>query len=139
MSGSFSKELIEASDVCELRNCLKEITKKYLFSNNEGIAKEILGRKVISELVKLYADGLFNIYEMDGNKKKFIKFDERTMKLISSDYLTVFKKTICCNDSFDNIEINGDNIYYILLLIADQISGMTDNYCLSLYRKLNGI
>lgn len=139
MSGSFSKELIETSDVCELRNCLKEITKKYLFSNNEVIAKEILGRKVISELVKLYADGLFKIYEMDGNKKKFIKFDERTMKLISSDYLTVFKKTIGCNDSFDNIEINGDNIYYILLLIADQISGMTDNYCLSLYRKLNGI
>lgn len=135
MDGSFSKELIVSSDVCELRNCLKEITEKYLFSNNEVIAKEIMGKKVISELVKLYADGLFKT----NDKKSYIEFDKRTMELISSDYLVVFKKAISCNDSFDNIEISGNNIYNILLLIADQISGMTDTYCLSLYRKLNAI
>lgn len=137
MNGKFKKELIKESDVCILRECLKQITKKYLFSNKEVILKELMGKKIISELVTLYADGLFKIKEK--NKKKYIEFDKRTIELISSDYLVVFRKTVKCSENFDNIEVTGNNIYYILLLIADQISGMTDTYCLSLYRKLHAI
>lgn len=135
MTGKFTKELIEVSGVNNLRECLKKITRKYLFSNNEVISKEIMGGKIISELVTLYGKGLFNV-EKDGTT---ISFDKRIMAMISSDYLEVFRKTINCNKDFKNIEINSNNIYYILLLIADQISGMTDTYCLSLYRKLNAI
>ena len=135
MTGKFTKELIEVSEVNNLRECLKKITRKYLFSNNEVISKEIMGGKIISELVTLYGKGLFNV-EKDGTT---ISFDKRIMAMISSDYLEVFRKTINCNKDFKDIEINSNNIYYILLLIADQISGMTDTYCLSLYRKLNAI
>ena len=137
MNGKLKKELIKESDVCILLECLKQITEKYLFSNKEVILKELMGKKIISELVTLYADGLFKIKEK--NKKKYIEFDKRTIELISSDYLVVFRKTVKCSENFDNIEVTGDNIYYILLLIADQISGMTDTYCLSLYRKLHAI
>lgn len=137
MEGSFKKELIEVSEAYRLRICLKEITNKYLFSNKEVISKEIMGKKVISALVKLYAEGLFNVYKNEN--KKCLKFDKRIKELISSDYLEVLKKQISCNDEFNNIEINSNNIYYILLLIADQIAGMTDTYCLSLFRKLNAI
>lgn len=137
MTGTFTQELIEVSDVNNLRKCLKKITEQYLFSNNEVISKELMGGKVISKLVSLYGEGLFTVIEKE--KKQYIAFDKRIKKMISSDYLVVFRKTINCNEEFDDIEINADNVYYILLLIADQISGMTDTYCLSLYRKLNAI
>lgn len=137
MNGTFNKELIVVSEAKELRECLKNITEKYLFSNKDVITKEIMGKKIISELVTLYADGLFKIRKT--NEKNYIKFDKRTKELISSDYLLVLKKRVKCSDNFDDIEVTGDNIYYILLLIADQISGMTDTYCLSLYRKLHAI
>ena len=29
--------------------------------------------------------------------------------------------------------------YYTFLLITDYVSGMTDSYCINLFRKLNGI
>lgn len=136
MNGKFKKELIKESDVCILRECLKQITKMYLFSNKEVILKEIMGKKIISELVTLYADSLFNI---DKDNPKVISFDKRIMELISTDYLVVFRKNTGCNEDYNNIQISQNTVYYILLLIADQISGMTDTYCLSLYRKLHAI
>ena len=136
MEGNFNKELMEVSDVHNLRKCLKEITKKYLFSNKEVILKEMMGKKIISELVTLYADGLFNI---DKDNPEVISFDKRIMELISTDYLVVFRKNTGCNEDYSNIQISQKTVYYILLLIADQISGMTDTYCLSLYRKLHAI
>lgn len=133
MTGKLTQEIIEVSEVKNLRECLKKITKKYLFSNNEVISKEIMGGKIISELVTLYGNGLF---VTENNK---ISFDNRIMKMIASDYLEIFRKNVNCNKEYNDIEINPDNVYYVLLLIADQISGMTDTYCLSLYRKLNAI
>lgn len=137
MTGNLKKDLVEISPVCELRNCLKNITEKYLFSNKNVITKELMGKELIEYLVKLYSDGLFQTTEKDG--KTYIKFDGRIKELIASDYLKVFKSFAKCGPNFDDIEISTNNIYYILLLIADQISGMTDTYCMSLYKKLNAI
>lgn len=68
MQGSFTKELIEVSEVYELRICLKKITEKYLFSNKEVISKEIMGKKVISALVELYAEGLINVHKKEDKQ-----------------------------------------------------------------------
>lgn len=131
MTGSFNKELLLNSQVKNLRKCLKEFAKKRLINDKEIVAKEITGKKVLSNLISFFEEGLLRI--VDGS----INFDERIASLISEEYLKIFLNKVQATD-YRNIPLTKVNIYYILLLITDQISGMTDSHCMTLYRKING-
>lgn len=127
--GEFEGEILEKTPYYKIREELKEITKEKIFKSKEIIEREILGYKVIRELLKVFVNA-----EMDiaNNGKNANTQSEKIEKLISDNY-----KYIC-----KNIEENGtDEIkkYNRLKLCVDFISGMTDNYALNLFKKINGL
>ncbi len=132
MTGTFNKELLINSDAKNLRRCLRAFAKDNLIHAKEIVEKEITGKKVINNLITFFEDGLLKIND------NHISFDDRVASLISEEYMLIFLQNVGA-ENYKAIPLNTKNVYYTLLLITDQISGMTDTHCIDLYRKINGI
>ncbi len=132
MEGNFNKELLLNSSAKYLRRCLKAFAKEKLINDKEIIEKEITGKKVLSNLISFFEDGLLQI------RNGCLCFDDRIASLISEEYLIIFLQRTRAKD-YKSISLTAENVYFTLLLITDQISGMTDTHCIDLYRKINGI
>lgn len=132
MNGTFNKELLLNSKAKNLRKCLKSFAKKHLINDKEIVSKEITGKKVISNLFATFEEGLLK--ENEG----YLCFDARIVSLLSEEFLEIFLNRVDSRD-YKKIPLTKESVYFTLLLIADQISGMTDSHCMALYKKLNGI
>lgn len=71
MQGNFNKELLINSDAKCLRRCLKAFAKEHLIHAKEIVEKEIMGKKIINNLMSTFEKGLLRI--KDGK----ICFDDR--------------------------------------------------------------
>lgn len=127
-----SKELLLNSSAKYLRRCLRAFAKENLINNKEIIEKEITGKRVLGNLISFFENGLLQI------KNGCLCFDDRIASLISEEYMIIFLQRTGSKD-YKSINLSAENVYFTLLLITDQISGMTDTHCIELYRKINGI
>lgn len=144
MSGTYNKELLLDSDAKYVRLALKDFSKEYLISNEDVVKTEVEGATVLKNLLDIFLSKLPDIENIVNftSSARFSETMEHDQILISSDFTEIFLKTV------DGL-IDGNHMsnrqkqrlvqYYYLLLVTDFISGMTDTYCISFYRKLNGI
>ncbi|PET72761.1 deoxyguanosinetriphosphate triphosphohydrolase [Priestia megaterium] len=132
MEGTFRGSLLDASTAKELAKKLERISIKYCYNDEEVLALELVGDRVISDLLHLFVDAVVNIEEDPKTKLK----KEKLFHLISKNFRHIQSLD---NSGLPNIEFENVSLYNRLLLVTDFISGMTDSYAVNLHQKLLGV
>lgn len=145
IDGKFGQELLLVSSAKDIRKTLKNLATEYILSDSEIQKTELAGASIIKYLLEYYLEALATDEFINYIKKKLsneeVKLDKRTDRIyntISVDYKNVFTESV--RKLLKQGETADKQIYYyIYLMITDYISCMTDNYCVDLYRRLQGI
>ena len=133
MNGEFGiTDLLEPDK--ELIKCLKKLTATYCFACDEVLTLEIVGERTIKELLNIFYDAIHtsNVEVIEDNSK----YEGKIYHLISDNYkyISTFDYKGKKQKSLKDV-----NEYEKTHLIVDFVSGMTDSYAVSLYKKLLGI
>ncbi|WP_082673016.1 deoxyguanosinetriphosphate triphosphohydrolase [Paenibacillus senegalimassiliensis] len=131
MEGTFEGDLLEKSSAKELKRILKNISIEYCYKNSEVLTLELVGDRVLTDLLNLFVNAVVNIDEKPKAKLR----EEKIYHLISAN----FKHIQTLKDGVPTLEIDQLSLYMRLLLVTDFISGMTDSYAVNLHQQLMGI
>lgn len=132
MLGNFEGGLLESSTAKDLGEILQKISRKYCYSDNEVLTLELVGDRVLSDLLTLFVNAVIKIDKSPKTKLK----KEKLFHLISENFRHIQSLD---NNGLPNIEFEDLPLYDRLLLITDFISGMTDSYAVNLHQKLLGV
>jgi dGTPase len=127
MLGEYPYELLYKSRAGSLAKACKKVALEHIYKSNEVLKREIMGRRVICDLMDLYWDG---VQEFE-TEKSLKGFKSKIFSQISSNYRHVFLDNL---QKADELKIPRD--YFKMQLITDQISGMTDTFAVNLHREL---
>jgi dGTPase len=136
MSGKYKGELVdnEKSKSNEEKKSIiekcKGITSKHVFTEHEVIKIEIMGKRIIHDLMDHFWDGIKHHPYNKEVRKKF-PFAFKAYSLLSNNYRTVFET------SYNQASTEEDRSYARLQLLADYICGMTDSFAKDLHSKLS--
>ncbi|MCP4510820.1 MAG: hypothetical protein GY826_31000 [Fuerstiella sp.] len=112
LDGSFIGSLIDRTPAATDYSAAKKISLQHVFNSERVLELEAAGYKAIQ--------GLMNILVTAALTDSASGFDLHIRKLT-------------------NLRIDGEqSIYQKLLACTDKVSGMTDRYCVELFRKLSG-
>jgi dGTPase len=118
LKGEFGSSIMDQLDKsCPIMDEIQKDSIKYIYNHHSVIELEITGYKVLSELLNIFAEAVL-VQKPNGLQRK-------TLLLIPPQFS--FYKT------------EGASAYQKTMGVLDFISGMTDGYATSLYRKLMGI
>lgn len=124
MNGTYFDELIKDSEY-PIEKALGDFESTKIFSNREILSLEVAGESILTGLLNHFVPDLVLDSKSKRSKRLYGLFSK---SLIISILIDSDKKKL---DDLD--------VYYKLRLIVDYISGMTDNFALTTYQKLNGI
>ena len=133
MNGDFGlQELLKDEEV--LVKTLKDITRRNCFACDEVLSLEVVGEKVIRELL----DTFYKIVDFKdvNNLEESAIYEGKLYHMISDNYKYIARFDYDLNKYRDLKDINE---YDKMHLIIDFVSGMTDSYAVMLYKKLLGI
>jgi dGTPase len=132
MEGTFEGDLLSASTASTLSEKLRKIAAKYVFSNKEVLTLELVGDRVITDLLSLFINAVVCVDDIKKTKTK----QQKLVHLISEN----FKHIQCLTDKgVPSVEFKDLPLYNRLLLVTDFISGMTDGYAVNLHQELLGV
>ena len=118
LNGKFEDDLIGEIKRAKALNRIKEISIAKIYKSRSVVEREVAGYEVLGGLLDIFIDSYNEAYE----------------KKISSKNKSVF--ALLPNRISEDIP---DDIYLRLLRIIDFVSGMTDSFAVSLFRKIKGI
>ena len=118
LNGKFEDDLIGEIKRAKALNRIKEISIAKIYKSRSVVEREVAGYEVLGGLLDTFIDSYNEAYE----------------KKISSKNKSVF--ALLPNRISEDIP---DDIYLRLLRIIDFVSGMTDSFAVSLFRKIKGI
>lgn len=121
------KSLLDIANINSLIDCLKSMSYKYCFPAEEVVTLELVGDKVLNDLLNLFVPAILGIKECKSAKTK----ENKLVKLISRNF--VFVKNI----EFNEYDLTRFTPYQKLQIVVDFISGMTDSYAVNLHKKLS--
>jgi len=116
--GKFENDLIGEIKRAKALNRIKEISIAKIYKSRSVVEREVAGYEVLGGLLDTFIDSYNEAYEMK----------------ISSKNKSVF--ALLPNRISEDIP---DDLYLRLLRIIDFVSGMTDSFAVSLFRKIKGI
>jgi dGTPase len=128
MEGKYLGTLLHESDASELANCLRNIGRKRVYPTRSTLMLELMGRKVIGDLMDVLWEGA-DVLPRDGELKTK-EFAGKAAALISSNYRQVFQH------SADDQKGELPEAYYRFQLVTDYICGMTDSFAKRLHAEL---
>lgn len=130
LSGDFNKELLDDGSYKDIKNGLKNLAKNKIFQSKERVFTDILAAKVLRKLLNTFIEGMIDWF-INGEEASLTSKNIRV--LISENYIINYETELkeCKNKE--------DEIYTTLKLCVDFISGMTDQFAVDLYKKLQGI
>jgi dGTPase len=118
LNGRFEDDLIGEIKRAKALNRIKEISIVKIYKSRSVVEREVAGYEVLGGLLDTFIDFYNEAYE----------------KKISSKNKSVF--ALLPNRISEDIP---DDLYLRLLRIIDFVSGMTDSFAVSLFRKIKGI
>lgn len=127
MNGKFENELIEKSEVAKLAKVLRDIEKDRIYYSKEIVESKTRAVTVIRKLLNEYVPAVLNYSEKDEGK------DTSNNLLYQS--LSLNYRFICDHENEKTTDENR-KLYNRLLLVTDQISGMTDTHALTVYQTI---
>ena len=130
LNGDFNKELLDAGSSKEIKDGLKNLAKNKIFQSKERVFTDILAAKVLRKLLSVFIEGMID-WLNNGEEASLTSRNIRV--LISENYIINYESEL------KECKSKGDEIYTTLKLCVDFISGMTDQFAVDLYKKLQGI
>jgi dGTPase len=128
MNGAYGHELVRQSRLGSLYLACKEVVKRHIFCSPEVLRLEIMGRKVIHDLLDLYWEGVAP--ELLDDKS----FSSKLYSIVSDNYRSAFEEDL--NRRFPAIDPAAQRLYLQLRLVCDQVAGMTDAYAVGQHKLL---
>jgi len=126
MAGRYRRSLLKDSNAAQVLSCLKQIGRRYVYSSPQTLKLELMGRRVISDLLTLFWEGA----SYAGSDQTIPPFAERALNLISRNYRSV------CNDNI-MLALGGlPADYFRMQLATDWVCGMTDTFAVTLHKEL---
>ncbi|SYX86909.1 deoxyguanosinetriphosphate triphosphohydrolase [Paenibacillus alvei] len=132
MKGEFEGDLLSNSTARTLSAKLREVAFKHVFSNREVLTLELVGDRVLTDLLGLFVNAAVNVEDIKKTKLK----DEKIVHLISENFRHVQRIS---EKGEPTIEFKDLPLYNRILLVTDFISGMTDGYAVNLHQELLGV
>jgi len=128
MSGRYTKDLLSGTGAEHISEKLADIAYRKAFMSKPILKLEIAAETTFNFLLDRFVDAAI-YYDTDV---RLTDVQNKLMILISDNYKSIYRIY-----SRDKNEI--ERLYLRLLLITDDICGMTDSYAKALYQELNGI
>lgn len=129
MDGRYKGELIEDCDAAPLVKCLKKIGRDRVYCTPPTLKLELMGRKVIGDLMDIFWEGAKHMPREYTPKTK--SFPGKIAALLSENYRRVFQ---------DSVKGELPENYCRFQLVTDYVCGMTDSFAKRLHAELsNGI
>jgi len=131
IGGNYHKEIVKEFTAARLIRACKAIARRVSYESEEVLRVEIMGRRVIQEILSIFWEGA----ESYPNFPKTKPFGKKSFAVMSSNYCKVFEGAMA---SIDRQKSNADSmgLYYRLQLICDYLAGMTDSFATNLHKKL---
>jgi dGTPase len=127
MNGNYHSSLLQNSTASLLAKACKSIAYEYVYSSPQTLKLELMGRKVICDLLDLY----WEAGQLASPAAKMPPFARRSYELISRNY-----RNVCEGHVEESAEGTIPADYYRMQLITDQVCGMTDTFAVTLHREL---
>jgi|GEM_PF-3455604 len=127
MRGKYRGELVEDGELADLIKCLQEIGHEKVYCTPSTLKLELMGKRIISDLMDLFWEGAKKI-DVDGTFGTK-KFSGKIAALISDNYRRVFANSVA-----DMPELPEQ--YHRLQLVTDYVCGMTDSFAKQLHLEL---
>jgi dGTPase len=124
MSGDYAGELIVDSTANDLIQACKEVGRLYVYSSEQTLRLEILGRRVIHDLMDIFWEGVSTYTP----SRPTSGFPGKIYNLLSRNYRTVFEQ------AFNSPEL--PKSYHRFQLVTDYVCGMTDTFACKLHAEL---
>lgn len=132
MEGTFEGDLLSNSTARTLSVKLGRVALEYVFSDKEVLTLELVGDRVISDLLNLFVDAVTSVDGLTKTKTKH----EKLVHLISENFRHIQRIS---NKGEPTVEFKDIPLYNRLQLVTDFISGMTDGYAVNLHQELLGV
>lgn len=132
MEGAFEGDLLSNSTAKKLSKELKNVAYKHVFTDKEVLTLELVGDRVISDLLNLFVNAVINVDGLTEAKTKH----EKLIHLISENFRHIQRIS---KEGKPTVEFKDLSLYNRLQLVTDFISGMTDGYAVSLHQELLGV
>jgi dGTPase len=128
VAGDYGHELVRRSDAAVLYNACKDVVKRRIFSSAEVLRLEIMGRRVIHDMLDLYWEG---VPLNNGDEKGF---SAKLYSLLSDNYRQAYEQDL--NRNYPTLQGTAKKHYLRLRLVCDQVAGMTDAYAVRQHKSL---
>lgn len=132
MNGELKQDLLSVSKCGSVIDAIRELLKSKVYYSKDIVTKKIISRKVIYGLMEVLIPSTINSFYQEANDKS----EYLNKLLLSKNFERICKHSIELiseNSTEDNIRLQ---IYNILFLIIDFITGMTDSYAEKIYNIL---
>ena len=123
LDGKFDRELLDLIPAAAALGGIKEQSKKTIYSTQRGVEIEAAGYEVLGGLLDVFFGA---VDELARCGKKVSRRSQKLVSLIPTQFL-------------ESDRTASRSTYQRLLRITDFVSGMTDSYAVSLYKKVRGI
>ena len=121
LKGKFEDDLISVINFSKPLNIIKDISVKKIYAYKSVVEREAAGYEVLGGLLDIFITAVNEAAEGKTSPK-----DKTIIKLLPKQFL-------------GNNGKPEKDLYARLLKITDFVSGMTDSYAVSLFRKIKGI
>ncbi|QDU32021.1 Deoxyguanosinetriphosphate triphosphohydrolase [Poriferisphaera corsica] len=130
MKGEFGDELVAVSDVCEIVKACKGVGFDHIYVIVANSKLEVMGRKVIHDLMDLFWDAVKDYEGRDSLKGS--GYGEKVWRIMSANYRGLFETW------YEQADSELERQILKLHLVTDYVCGMTDHYARELHRELLG-
>jgi len=127
MDGTYEGDLLTESAAADLAKSLRDIGRTHVYPTRSTLTLELMGRKVIGDLMDVFWEGARAMPTEGLLKTK--TFPGKAAALISANYRKIFQEFVADKPSLPAT-------YHRIQLMTDYICGMTDSFAKTLHAEL---
>lgn len=128
MAGTFRKELLSEGYGAKIAEVLGDIAYRYVFISGPIYKLEIAAETILTFLLDRFVKAAIRY----DSGEPMTEVQQKLMALVSDNYRAIY--TI-----YSQGKTEEEKLYLRLLLVTDNICGMTDSYAKQLYQEFSGI
>jgi dGTPase len=131
LQGTFEYDLFWQNNHSLTVRLLKKAMVEFVFNSRIITAPEVSAQVILNFLLDKFVPA---VVHFDNHGKMTIQ-DKKVITLVSPNYIEDYRKVKIVNNITDEAEL----LYRRILIATDFISGMTDGYAKTLYKKMAGL
>lgn len=133
LQGKFEHDLFHNNNHSLTAKLLKNAMAEFVFDSRIITEPEVSAQVILNFLLDKFVPAVVR-FDYDDNREMTIQ-DKKVITLISKNYIDDYFKA----KEVDGITDEASLLYRRILIATDFISGMTDGYAKTLYKKMSGL